>query len=40
VEVTDEEADALRELEPHDAMIVGVLDLLGELDELDAEASG
>jgi negative regulator of sigma E activity len=40
VEVTDEEADALGELEPHDAMIVGVLDLLGELDELDAEASG
>lgn len=39
VEVTDDEADALGALELRDATIVGVLDLLGELDELEAEAS-
>jgi len=39
VEVTDDEADALGQLELHDATIVGVLDLLGELDELEAGAS-
>jgi len=39
VEVTDDEADALGELELHDATVVGVLDLLGELDSLQAEAS-
>jgi len=39
VELTDDEADALGKLELHDAGIVGVLDLLGELDGLEAEAS-
>jgi negative regulator of sigma E activity len=39
IEVTDDEADALGELEPADAEIVAVLDWLGELEALEAEAS-
>jgi negative regulator of sigma E activity len=39
IEATDDEAAALGELEPADAGVVAVLDWLGELDALEAEAS-
>jgi negative regulator of sigma E activity len=39
IEATDDEAAALGELEPADAGVVAVLDLLGALDALEAEAS-
>jgi negative regulator of sigma E activity len=39
VEATDAEAAALALLEPHDAGVVAVLEWLGELDALEAEAS-
>lgn len=39
VELSDGEAAALGELEPTDAGIVALLDVLGELDALEAEAS-
>jgi negative regulator of sigma E activity len=39
IEATDDEAAALGELEPADAGVVAVLEWLGELDALEAEAS-
>ena len=39
VELSDAEAAALGELAPTDASVVAVLDLLGELDAIEAEAS-
>ena len=39
VEMSDSEAAALGELEPNDVSIVAVLDFLGALDALEAEAS-